>query len=221
MQIQTSTRIQQQYPDACFGFLAIENFSAPLVSPELEAEKVLLQARLRESFPDQAAIRADPVIQAYATYYRRFKKSYHVALQLETVAVKGIPVPSVVPLVECMFMGELVDRTLTAVHDLDKIQGDVMVDVADGDEMYTLLRGVEQRLKPADMFMRDEAGIISSIIYGPDARTQVTSVTGRALFTVYAPPGIGPERVQTHLAHLRDYVLLVCPQSRVVLEQVG
>ncbi|MEN6409223.1 MAG: phenylalanine--tRNA ligase beta subunit-related protein [Anaerolineaceae bacterium] len=221
MQIHVSPLVSQQYPGACFGFLAIENAAAPTASPEFEAAKIALQTALQKAYPDEEAIKSDAVIQAYIAYYKRFKKSYHVALQLESVALKGKPIPSVSPLVECMFMSELANRLLTAVHDISRMQGNVFVDIAGGGEAYTTMRGAEQELKAADLYMRDDAGIISSIIYGPDARTQVTANTDRVLFTVYVPPGIGSARVKDHLTWIRACMQLICPKGHVSMDWVG
>jgi len=64
--------------------------------------------------------------------------------------------------------------------------------------------------------MADELGILSSILYGPDQRSQITAETRSALFTVYAPPGIEPQAVQAHLEDLRDNILLIAPQAEVL-----
>jgi DNA/RNA-binding domain of Phe-tRNA-synthetase-like protein len=96
----------------------------------------------------------------------------------------------------------------------------VTLSVARGSERYTLLRGQEQVLKAGDMFMADRAGVISSIIYGPDQRTQIRPQTRNVLFAVYAPAGIAPEAVQTHLQDIRDHVRLVSPAATVELLQV-
>ena len=221
MHIHASPLISQTYPGACVGVLVLDQVTNPAQSPALEACKTALQDELRARFTDEALIKSDLVIQAYSDYYKRFKKTYHIALQLESVALKGKPIPSVAALVECMFMAELADRMLTAGHDLDVVRGDLVVAVADGSEVYTLLRGVEQQAKPADLCIRDDAGIISSIVYGPDARTQITAATTRALFTVYAPPGVGETRVRDHLARICEYVRLFSPQARVVQEWIG
>jgi len=36
-----------------------------------------------------------PILKAYQEYYRRFKKTYHVQLQLESLLFKGKSIPSV------------------------------------------------------------------------------------------------------------------------------
>lgn len=210
------------YPGAAAGILAMEGAANPENHPELDRRKAELEQNLRARFAGKgrAALEELPEMQAYAAYYRRFKKTYHVLLQLESVALKDRPIPRVAALVEAMFMGELQNRLLTAVHDLDALQLPVRLEIARGDEHYTLLRGEEQVCKAGDMIMLDGQGVISSVIYGPDRRTRVQPGTRRVLFAVYAPPGIGPEAVQRHLEDLRGNVLAITPQARVEALQV-
>lgn len=210
------------YPGACAGFLAMEGVANPARHAGLDRLKGELEADLRERFTGagREALRALPEIRAYEAYYRPFKKTYHVLLQLESVALKGKALPNVAALVEAMFMAELKDRLLTAGHDLDSVQGPVKVDAAAGGEGYTLLNGQEAELKTGDMFMADDLGVISSVLYGPDARTRLTPDTRRALFAVYAPAGIGAQAVQRHLEELRDYVWVVAPGAAVEMMEV-
>jgi DNA/RNA-binding domain of Phe-tRNA-synthetase-like protein len=210
------------YPEALAGVLVMRAVSNPLHYPELEREKAALEAELRARFSgqDRAAIASHPVLQAYGNYYRQFKKTYHIQLQLESIVLKGKSIPSVAALVESMFMAEMQDMLLTAGHDLDKLQLPLILDVATGTEPYTLLRGEEQTLKPGDMMIRDQIGVISSIIYGPDQRTQITPDTSNVIFTVYAPPGIDEQTVADHLRHIQENIMLFAPQSPVELFKV-
>jgi DNA/RNA-binding domain of Phe-tRNA-synthetase-like protein len=119
-----------------------------------------------------------------------------------------------------MFMAEMQDMLLTAGHDLDVLQLPLTLSVATGTEKYTLLRGDEQTLKADDMLISDRQGVISSIIYGPDQRTQITPDTQNVIFTVYAPPGIDEPIVMNHLEHIRDNVLIFAPRAEVELLKV-
>ena len=210
------------YPEAHAGLLVMHSVVNPPHHPVLESRKKALEERLRIqlSGQDRATIGSHPVLKAYNDYYRRFKKSYHIQLQLESIALKGKSIPSVAALVEAMFMAEMQDMLLTAGHDLDMLRLPLTLDVATGSEQYTLLRGEEQTLKAGDMIIGDQEGVISSIVYGPDRRTQITAETRNVLFTVYAPPGIGEQAVAAHLDHLRDNVMLVAPQAQVELLNV-
>jgi DNA/RNA-binding domain of Phe-tRNA-synthetase-like protein len=194
----------------------------PPQHPALDAAKARLEQALRERYGglDRAALSQLPVLQAYAGYYKRFKKTYHVQHQLESVVFKGKSLPNVAALVEAMFMAELDDLLLTAGHDLDTLALPLTLDVAQGDETYTLLRGEPQTLKAGDMFIRDGEGMISSILYGPDRRTQITPETKAVVFTVYAPPGVAPEAVAAHLANLERSVRLITPEADLMLSDI-
>lgn len=205
------------FPEAHAGALVMRNVSNPAQHAELEKRKVELENSLRNHFvsQDRAALASHPILQAYSSYYRGFRKTYHVQLQLESVAWKGKSIPSVSALVEAMFMAEMKNLLLTAGHDLDTLRLPLTLDVASGTESYTLLRGGKQVLKPGDMFIRDRDGVISSIIYGPDRRTQITPATRNVVFTVYAPTGIGKQSVEQHLEDIRDFVMLIGPRAEV------
>ena len=140
--------------------------------------------------------------------------------QLESVAFKGKPVPSAAALVEAMFMAELESQLLTAGHDLDSLRAPLILDVSSGNDRYVSMRGDEQLLKAGDMFISDQAGVISTILYGPDQRSRITAATRNALFTVYAPAGISPQAVHEHLQELRDHVLVIAPRAQVERLQV-
>jgi DNA/RNA-binding domain of Phe-tRNA-synthetase-like protein len=205
------------YPGAAVGVLVIRNAENPEHLDALDQRKDELerQIRVRWAGKDKAALRAIPTLRAYAAYYQRFDETYHVQLQLESVALKGKSIPRVAALVEAMFMAELKNLLLTAGHDLQAIQGAVRLDVASGSERYVMLNGQEQMLKPGDMYMRDAQGVISSVLYGPDQRTRITPPTRDALFIVYAPPGVGAKAVRAHLEDIRGSVWLVSPQAKV------
>jgi len=210
------------YPGAAIGILALDNVSNPKHHPALEAHKQVLEQDLRHRFgeSDRAALRSLPTLQAYHNFYKRFKKSYHVQLQLESVALKGKSIPRVAALVEAMFMAELKNQLLTAGHDLAAVVQPFGVDVASGAERYERISGQEQTLKVGDMFIADAEGVMSSIIYGPDRRTQIRAATTAAVFTVYAPDGIDRASIKNHLEDIRSYVSLFSPELTVLEQSV-
>ena len=219
---QVSADWKTAFPEAHAGVLVMHAVDNPLHHEGLEAQKALLEKQLRERFAGQARteLGKQPVLQAYEAYYRRFKKTYHVQLQLESIVFKAKSIPSVAALVEAMFMAEMNNLLLTAGHDLDALQLPVTLDVSRGGERYILMRGQQQELKPGDMFITDRAGIISSILYGPDQRTQIHVHTQKVIFTVYAPPGIEEQGVINHLQEIQHNVLLVAPRAQVILLKV-
>jgi len=179
------------------------------------AADVQREIQSRYADANRSSLLAIPTLRSYSDYYRRFGKTYHVQLQLESILFKARPITGPSAIVHAMFIAELRNMLLTAGHDLDAVRGGLIVDVSVGDERYTLLNGVEQELKPDDMYIRDEVGILSSIIYGPDHRTRITPATRAVIFTVYAPAGISSDEVERHLADLEANVRLFSPQAEV------
>ena len=210
------------YPGAAAGILVMKNVANPARHSEFDGHKEAFQKQLRSRFAgyDRAGLKALPTIQAYNTYYKRYKKSYHVQLQLESVALKGRSIPRIAALVEAMFLAELNSLLLTAGHDLETVQPPIRLEVAEGTESYTLLNGKEQLLKAGDMFMADAEGVISSVIYGPDRRTRITPETRQVFFGVYAVPGVANQTIQDHLEDIRDNIMIFAQEAEVDLLQV-
>ncbi|MBI4590732.1 MAG: hypothetical protein HY725_18055 [Candidatus Rokubacteria bacterium] len=205
------------HPGAAAGVLVMRNVTNPSRHPDLDKRIAECEAELQARFhaSDRTAVRALPSIQAYTAYYKRYKKTYHVQLQLESVALKGKALPRSPALLGAMVMTELTNLLLTAGHDLDVIHAPVALDVATGRERYVLLGGQEQALQAGDMMMADGQGVISSVLYGPDQRTRLRPETRQVFFAVYAPPGIGELAVARHLEDLRTAVLLFAPDAQV------
>ena len=204
---------RHQYEGASMGVLIVENAQCKGLSESLEAQRRQVEADLRAAFGSKEELEASAVLEAYGQYYKRFKKTYHVRQQLESVIFKGKSIPSVTPLVEAMFMAELKNGLLTAGHDLGQVQGTLTLDAANGEETYVLINGKEQTLKVQDMFLRDDVGVLSSILYGPDQRTRIRPETKNVVFTVYAPTGIARKAVEQHLEDIYSYVRLAAPQA--------
>jgi len=219
---QVSDIWKSTFPDAHEGVLIMRGAVNPAQHAQLEDRKKALEEELRARFSgqDRQALEKDPVLQAYASYYRQFKKTYHVQLQLESLLFKRKSIPSVAALVEAMFMAEMNNLLLTAGHDLDTVRPPVTLDVAQGTESYVLLRGVPQMPKAGDMMIVDSEGIISNIIYGPDQRTQISPQTTDVIFTVYAPSGIPEQAIEKHLLEIQQNVQLVSPNAMVEMLKI-
>lgn len=213
---------KQTYPGAAVGLLAMGQAINPEGHAALDGRKDVLETELRARFGEyeRTSLRELPVLKAYRDFYKRFDKTYHVQLQLESVVFKGKSIPRVAALVESMFMAELKNLLLTAGHDLDVLDLPVRLDVAQGDERFIAYNGEEKVLKPGDMYIADGQGVISSVIYGPDQRTRIRPETRRALFTVYAPPGIDEKAVREHLEDIQSNLRLVAPQAKTEVMEV-
>jgi DNA/RNA-binding domain of Phe-tRNA-synthetase-like protein len=205
------------HPGAVIGLLELSGVDNTRPSPELDARKRETEARLRERYRDFT--RADfvslPVMAAYQKYYKRFTKTYHVLLQLESLVLKGKSLPDVSPLVDANFTAEVDTLVLTAGHDVAKLVNPVVMDVSRAGDQITRMNGAPKDMEVGDMVMRDATGVVCSIIYGQDNVSPITSATTHVLYVCYAPAGITPETVETQLQKIEENVRLFCPDAKV------
>lgn len=119
-----------------------------------------------------------------------------------------------------MFLSELDNMLLTAGHDLGALHFPLQIGLSKGTETCITMSGAEQTLKPGDMFMADQGGVISSVIFGPDQRTRLTPVSMAALSVVYAPKGIAPRLILDHFSKLQTLVTHFSPALKVTFQQI-
>jgi len=219
-QIEISQEFTKIYPGAEVGILVLENVTIQNERSDFEAAKHGIIHGLQKQFPDQNSIKVHPVIQAYSRYYKKFDKSYHVLGQLRSVIFENRPLPSVSPLVEAIFAAELKNMLLTAFHDLETITFPLKIGISTGEEIYMSLAGEDKRLKPADMIVSDQKGVISSVIYGPDKRTSVTPLTSIILIVDYTPVGINRESIISHFKDIESLIRLVSPECKMAMRKV-
>lgn len=220
--IQVSQNWHKSHPGGAVAFLGMQIDRMQSQPAALNRARTLLEERLRDQYGNmtRAEIRSSPVMDAYTQYYKRYKKTYHLLLQLDSIINKNKSIPRADLLVQAMFMAELKDLLLTAGHDRDKITGEIRLEAASGDEVYTLLNGEQATCKPGDMLTADSKGVFCSIIYGQDSRTQITSETRAVLYVVYVPPGIEEDLIETHLQDLVDYVKIPFPGAETTLREI-
>jgi DNA/RNA-binding domain of Phe-tRNA-synthetase-like protein len=213
---------KRAYPEASVGILALNGVENPPEHAALaeHVQRIEDDIRTRWSGATRSDLLQLPELEAYRRYYRRFDKTYHVQLQLESVALKGRKLRANGSLVLAMFAAELQDLLLTAGHDLAAVSGELTVDMAIGGERYTGLGGRDLALQPGDMYICDEAGVLSSILYGPDDRTQIRPTTRQAVFCVYGPAGIEPDAMARHLDEIASNARLIAPGATVIHQQV-
>jgi DNA/RNA-binding domain of Phe-tRNA-synthetase-like protein len=194
----------------------------PERSPALDARLGEIEEALRERYQgfDRAMLRASEPFAAYERYYKRFGQTYHVQHQVESVALKGKPIPRRAALVEAAFAEELENGILTAMHDARAIGSVIVTDAAAGGETVELYNGKTVELDAGDMYMRDEIGILTSVVRGPAAYGLVTPETAQVAVCVYAPDDVGAENVTRHLEAIASNMVLVSPGAVVDLFEV-
>ncbi len=210
------------HPGAVIGLLELSGVDNAHTSLPLDNRKRETEAHLSVRY--QGFTRQDllslPVMSAYKQYYKSFKKTYHVQLQVESIALKGKKLPNVSPLVDSNFIAEMETFVLTAGHDVEKLQEPMVIDVSREGDQITQMNGVCKPIRAGDMIMRDTQGVSCSILYGQDNRSLILGETSRVLYVAYAPNGVPAEVVEAQLRKIEDNIRLFSPMAIVEQNQL-
>ena len=172
-------------------------------------------ALLKENFPadcyDRKAVWGE---NAYVRYFKRFKKTFPVMLQFESVVLKGRPFPCFNPAAEVAFLTEITTFCLSGAHDADCIRGDVELYLADTREDF---EGMRETLHtyPNDFCGRDSSGIIFSMIAGTDKRTCATNESRNVLYPVFCTADMPAEYIEKVMSTIVRYAKTLCPDAEV------
>ena len=100
-------------------------------------------------------------------------------------------------MVDAHFMAEMCAGILVAVTDYDRIEGNLVLDVAQAGETSIGMGGRQFITKEGEIVLRDEKDIICVLCQGADEKTRVKDDTRDVLFYSYAVPGI-------NMIHLKE-----------------
>jgi DNA/RNA-binding domain of Phe-tRNA-synthetase-like protein len=220
--ISTTDGWRAAHPGAAIGVLELSSVETAHGAAELRDRKRETEARLRERYRGltRQEVSALPVMSAYVHYYKRFGKTYHLQLQVESIVLKGKSLPDVSPLVDANFVAEVETLVLTAGHDVQKLRGAVSIDVSRDGDQIAQMNGTLRALPAGDMIMRDADGVSCSILYGQDSRSSISPRTARVLYVAYAPAGVPTEAVQSQLRLIEQNVRLCYPAAVVEQQRV-
>ncbi len=222
IEIAVTDKWKRTFPGAHIGMLLLGNVNNTRCPIALDDRKRELEIELRKKYDgfSRADLLAVNSMRVYRQFYKKFNKTYHVLLQLESVLNKGKSLPSVSPLVDANFAAELETLILSAGHDADRLETPITIDATTGFEEIIQMNGSRKTLKPDDMMMRDARGVVCSVIYGQDQRTPISVDTRRVLYVAYVPAGIDKAAVYAHLETVKHNVLLFAPNAEIAHLQV-
>ena len=173
-------------------------------------------ASLRDRFADydRKAVFGD---QPYFRFFKKFKKTYPVMLQMESVLLKGRPFPSFNPVAEAPFLLELTTQVLSGAHDIDSMMGPVELFLATEKAPFMGMRGEPVHTYPGDFCARDNGGVIFSLIAGADARTCARPETRRVLYPIFGTPDLPEPVIQEAMDTLAEYIRVLSPHAEILM----
>ena len=169
---------------------------------------------LREKYADydRKALFGENV---YFRFFKKFKKTYPVMMQLESFLLKGRPFPMENPVTAIPFLVELETQILSGTHDVDDVHGTVRLFAGTEKAPFAGMRGEEVHTYPGDFCARDDEGIIFSMIAGADARTCAKLGSRHVFYPVFGVTGQPAGEIAAVLDRLEEYVRTLAPEADI------
>lgn len=186
-------------------------------TPDFIQAKTELETVVRQRFAgmDRKGMRTLSPFVHYHEYYKRFRKTYHVLQQCESIATGSRTLPTGAPMVQAMFMAEIKNQLLTAGYDCSNLTHSFQVGLADGASSFVGM-GKRECLPPEDDILFFSGNTtLGSIICGPDHDHRIRAATTDVLFAVYGVPGITADRIESHLEDINKLVRLFDPGAEI------
>ena len=111
------------------------------------------------------------------------------------------------PVVDSVVLAELRNALAMGVHDLDRIQGDSVLDIADEGEKFTAIGNRSIITRRNEVVLRDKTGIWASYTQGPDAATVVDAGTKNAMILGFFTPETSREAMTLGIQEAVDLLL--------------
>ena len=166
-------------------------------------------------------VRADVFGQnPYFRFFRKFKKTFPVMMQFESVLLKGREFPKSNAVTAVPFLAELETHVLTGTHDVEQLLGPAELYLAQAKEPFVGLRGDLVHTYPGDLCARDEGGIIFSMIAGADARTCARQTSRHVFYPVFGVPGQDPAALRPMQERLAEYARILAPDAEVLCQMI-
>jgi DNA/RNA-binding domain of Phe-tRNA-synthetase-like protein len=195
--------LEVKYPDAAeWDTAAFEQMR----DRELEAIR-----REGEKYDRETWFRQDP----YFRYFRKFKKTYPIMMQVESFLLKGRPFPEERYVNAVAFLTELKTRVLAGTHDADRVEGDIVFYTETEKVPFPSIHGSEGHSYPGDVTGRDDGGVIISMIAGADSRTCLQDDSSHVLYLIFGSPGMKAEAIGEYLDQLEEYVKVLAPAAEI------
>lgn len=151
--------------------------------------------------------------EPYFRYFRKFKKTSPVMMQVESFLLKGRPFPEGRYTNSVAFLTELKTRCLMGSHDAEKIEGDLIIYQENEKTDFPSIHGGEAHSYPGDMTCRDDESVVVSMIAGADARTCLSDDSRHVLYFAFGTPGMAAETLERYLLQVEDYVKVLAPAA--------
>jgi hypothetical protein len=135
-------------------------------------------------------------LDTFESFFARYGQRCPLRGQISSALKRGFP-PSVSAPILALLALEASTGVLMGVQNLDAMSSYVELDVLSSPETFIGMKGLPVTCLAGEVVVRDGAGIVASLLQGPDRRTVVPDPCTNLLFYVFdAYPSLGTAHAQ-------------------------
>jgi DNA/RNA-binding domain of Phe-tRNA-synthetase-like protein len=192
------------YPWMRFGYCFVKNLSWAGASDHLVDKQKEAEDFIRKN--SQALLEKAKNISRFYKVQGEKNRS-HIESLIKSI-LNGKSIKQVNPVVDSVVLAELRNALAMGVHDLDRIQGDIVLDVADEGEKFVGIGNRTIITRPNEVVLRDQTGIWASYTQGPDAATVVDATTTNAMILGFFTPETTREDMSLGIQEAADLLIM-------------
>jgi DNA/RNA-binding domain of Phe-tRNA-synthetase-like protein len=201
--IAISDRCLGVYPWMKFGYCFVKNLSWGEASDSLRDKQKEAEDFIRKN--SQSLVEKAKGISRFYKVQGEKNRS-HIESLIKSVS-DGKSIKPVNPVVDSVVIAELRNALAMGVHDLDRIQGDIVLDVAAEGEKFTGIGNRTIITRSNEVVLRDQTAIWASYTQGPDAATVVDASTKNAMILGFFTPETSREAMTLGIQEAVDLLL--------------
>ncbi len=202
-QVTISDKCLEIYPWMKFGYCFVKNLSYGEPSDYLRNKQKETEDYVRENVQSLVE-RAKSISRFYKMQGE--KNRSHIESLIKSIS-NGKSIKPVNSVVDSVMIAELKNALLLGVHDLDRIQGDIVLDVTSGDERFIGIGSQSITTRSREVVLRDRSGIWASYTQGPDMATVVHPGTKNAMILGFFTPETSVEMMTKGIREAVDNLL--------------
>ena len=202
-EVTISERCLGVYPWMKFGYCFVKNLSAIQPSDNLKLKQRETEEYIRRS-SQELIERAKAISRFYKVQGE--KNRSHIESLIKSIS-NGRNIKPVNFIVDSVMIAEVRNALLLGVHDLDRIEGDVVLDTATEGERFVGIGQREITTRRNEIVLRDSSGIWASYTQGPDARTVVSPDSKNVMILGFFTPETSREAMTRGIQEAVDTLM--------------
>lgn len=192
MNIYKTTNFEKKFPDLSFGAAIIEGCQySEKHSTEFKSYKKQILDSLRK---DHKSVHRN--ISCFADFFQSWGFDCPLPDYLKKTINQGFPNRNI--FLDTHIVTEMTNGILMGIQDYKKFAGEIRIDIAkEGEEFIGI--GSTITCKEGEIVVRDNEGIVASLLQGPDKKTLTSPKTTDVVIYAFMVPGIEKTSIEQSL----------------------